>query len=125
MTDSPSTWTPDELDSVGNASELRVAGTKSDGSYRKGVIIWSVRVDDAIYIRSVYGPDASWFRGTQLNGTGRIEAGGVSKEVRYVAVDDLNNIIDAAYHRKYGGGSAVKAITTPLAATTTLRVDPK
>jgi hypothetical protein len=125
MTDSMSPWTADELDRVGNASELRVAGRRKDGSLRNGVIIWSVRVDDEIYIRSVYGPEASWFRGTQVSGDGRIEAGGVTKDVNYVSVDDLNDIIDSAYHRKYGGGSAVKAITTPLAATTTLRVDPK
>jgi hypothetical protein len=125
MTNSPSTWTADELDRVGNASELRVAGRRKDGSLRNGVIIWSVRVDDEIYIRSVYGPEASWFRGTQVSGDGYIEAGGVTKDVTYVSVDDLNDIIDAAYHRKYGGGSAVKAITTSLAATTTLRVDPK
>jgi hypothetical protein len=125
MTNSMSPWTADELDRVGNASELRVAGRRKDGSLRNGVIIWSVRVDDEIYIRSVYGPEASWFRGTQVSGDGRIEAGGVTKDVTYVSVDDLNDIIDSAYHRKYGGGSAVKAITTPLAATTTLRVDPK
>jgi hypothetical protein len=125
MTQSMSPWTADELDRVGNASELRVAGRRKDGSLRNGVIIWSVRVDDEIYIRSVYGPEASWFRGTQVSGDGRIEAGGVTKDVTYVSVDDLNDIIDSAYHRKYGGGSAVKAITTPLAATTTLRVDPK
>jgi len=125
MTDSMSPWTADELDRVGNASELRVAGRRKDGSLRNGVIIWSVRVDDEIYIRSVYGPEASWFRGTQVSGDGRIEAGGVTKDVNYVSVDDLNDIIDSAYHRKYGGGSAVKAITTPLAATTTLRVDPR
>jgi hypothetical protein len=125
MTNSMSPWTADELDRVGNASELRVAGRRKDGSLRNGVIIWSVRVDDEIYIRSVYGPEASWFRGTQVSGDGRIEAGGITKDVTYVSVDDLNDIIDSAYHRKYGGGSAVKAITTPLAATTTLRVDPK
>jgi len=125
MTNSMSPWTADELDRVGNASELRVAGRRKDGSLRNGVIIWSVRVDDEIYIRSVYGPEASWFRGTQVSGDGRIEAGGVTKDVNYVSVDDLNDIIDSAYHRKYGGGSAVKAITTPLAATTTLRVDPR
>jgi hypothetical protein len=81
MTQSMSPWTADELDRVGNASELRVAGRRKDGSLRNGVIIWSVRVDDEIYIRSVYGPEASWFRGTQVSGDGRIEAGGITKDV--------------------------------------------
>jgi hypothetical protein len=117
-------WTDDELDRVGNAGELRVAGRKRDGSLRRLVIIWSVRVGDAIYIRSVNGPDAAWFSGTQIRNAGRIVAGGVTKDVAFSRVDDMNEEIDAAYRGKYGVGSAVRAITSDIAASTTLRVDP-
>lgn len=116
-------WTDDELDRIARAGELSVSGTKPDGSLRRGVIIWAVRVDDAIYLRSVRGPEASWFRGTQLAGIGRIEAGGVTKDVTFVRVDDLNDEIDAAYRAKYGSGSAVEAIVNDIAASTTLRAD--
>ncbi|CAN5376950.1 DUF2255 family protein [soil metagenome] len=116
-------WTDDELDRIGRADELIVSGTKPDGSLRRGVIIWAVRVDDSVYLRSVRGPDASWFRGTQLAGIGSIEAGGVTKDVTFVRVDDLNDEIDTAYRAKYGSGSAVRSITSDLAASTTLRVD--
>ena len=117
-------WTEDELDRIGRAGELRVAGRKRDGSLRSLVIIWSVRVGDAIYIRSVNGPDASWFRGTQIRGEGRIVAGGVTKDVKFSRIDDNNAEIDSAYRAKYGRGSAVSAITSDTAASTTLRVDP-
>ena len=117
-------WTKDELDRVGRAGELRVAGRKRDGSLRNLVIIWSVRVADSIYIRSVNGPDAAWFRGTQLRGEGRIVAGGVTKDVTFSRIDDKNAEIDAAYRAKYGRGSAVSAITSDTATSTTLRVDP-
>ena len=57
------TWTQDELERIGRASELRIAGRRKDGTLRRLVIIWAVRVGDAIYARSVHGPDGGWFRG--------------------------------------------------------------
>ncbi|MBT2499409.1 DUF2255 family protein [Agromyces sp. ISL-38] len=119
-------WTEDELDRIGRAGELRIAGMKRDGSLRKRVIIWSVRIGDAIYIRSVNGPDAAWFRGTQIRGEGRIEAGGVTKDVTFHRTDELDAEIDEAYRAKYGTGSGgVRAITSDAATSTTLRVDPR
>lgn len=118
-------WTTDELDRVGAADELRVAGRREDGTLRSLVIIWAVRVDDAIYIRSVNGPKAGWFAGTLLRHEGQVQAGGVTKEVSFVRVTDLDDRIDEAYRAKYGSGSAVRAITNDTATSTTLRVDPR
>ncbi|MFN2107909.1 MAG: DUF2255 family protein [Candidatus Promineifilaceae bacterium] len=38
---------------MGNAEELRIASLRSDGTLRKPVIIWVVRVGDDLYVRSV------------------------------------------------------------------------
>jgi hypothetical protein len=119
-----STWTADELSRIGSAGELRIAGRQADDSLRKLVIIWQVRVGDDIYVRSVNGPDAAWFRGTQLRGEGRIESGGVSKDVVFTRDDSKDPEIDAAYRAKYGTGSSVEAIVSAVATSTTLRVDP-
>ncbi|NQX26597.1 DUF2255 family protein [Microbacteriaceae bacterium VKM Ac-2854] len=117
-------WTEDELSTIGRAGELRIAGRRTDGTLRRLVIIWQVRVDDRIYVRSVNGPDAAWFRGTQLRGEGRIESGGIGKDVVFTRDDSADAEIDAAYRAKYGSGSAVRAITSATATSTTLRVDP-
>lgn len=117
-------WTDEELSRIGTAGELRVAGRRADGTLRKLVIIWQVRVGDQLYIRSVRGPDAAWFRGTQLRGEGRIESGGVVKDVAFLRDDAHDAEIDAAYRAKYGTGSAVTSITSALATSTTLRIDP-
>ncbi|TFV99836.1 DUF2255 family protein [Leifsonia flava] len=117
-------WTESELDRIGRAGELRIAGRRTDGTLRKLVIIWQVRVGDAIYVRSVNGPEAAWFRGTQVLGTGRIESGGVSRDVVFTRDDTRDAEIDAAYRAKYGHGSPVRAITSAQAVSTTLRVDP-
>ena len=119
-----SEWTTEELDAIGRAGELRIAGRRTDETLRKLVIIWAARVDDSIYVRSVNGPEAAWFRGTQILSEGRVESGGVSKDVTFTRDDSKDDQINAAYRRKYGSGSAVQHITSDLATTTTLRVDP-
>jgi hypothetical protein len=117
-------WTNDELDRVGKAEELRIAGRQADGAIRKLVIIWQVRLDDAIFVRSVNGPEAAWFRGTQVRGEGRIESGGVARDVVFIRDGSRDAEVDAAYRAKYGSGSPVRAITSALATGTTLRIEP-
>jgi hypothetical protein len=119
-----STWTDDELERLDRASELRIAGRKPNGTLRKLIVIWAVRVEDSIYVRSVNGPDAAWFRGAQVRGEGHIESGGVSKDVTFTRVSDKDDPIDTAYRAKYGSGSPVRAITSATATSTTLRLDP-
>jgi hypothetical protein len=60
------TWTSDELNKIGKAEELQIASLRRDGTLRKHVIIWVVRVGDDLYVRSVYGRTSAWFRGTQV-----------------------------------------------------------
>lgn len=120
-----STWTDEELDRIGDASELRIAGRREDDTLRKLVIIWQVRVGDDIYVRSVNGQDAAWFRGTQVRGEGHIESGGISKDVVFTRDDSKDAEVDAAYRAKYGTGSPVRSITSPTATSTTIRVEPR
>jgi hypothetical protein len=79
------TWTDDELNKVGTAEELQLTSRRRDGSLRRKVIIWVVRVGDDLYIRCVNGREGAWFRGVQMRFEGRIWAGGVEKDVEYVA----------------------------------------
>jgi hypothetical protein len=60
-----STWTSDELDTIGRAQELEIASVRRDGTQRKPVTIWVVRHGDDLYVRSVNGRTSSWFRGAQ------------------------------------------------------------
>ena len=77
-------WTSDQLDKVGRAEELQIASTRRDGTLRKPVTVWVVRHGDDLYVRSVRGPSAYWFRGTQETHEGRIRAGGVQQDVTFV-----------------------------------------
>lgn len=96
-------WTSDELKKIGGAEELRIASLRRDGTLRRPVIIWVVRVGDDLYVRCVNGRAGAWFRGVQTRHEGRIRAGGVDKDVTFVDVSDpgLNDQIDSAYLAKY------------------------
>jgi hypothetical protein len=92
------TWTRGELDKVGAAEELALAPLRRDGTLRKPVTIWVVRVGAELCVRSVNGRTSSWFRGSQIRHEGRISAGGVEKEVSFIDADpSLNDEIEAAY----------------------------
>jgi hypothetical protein len=96
-------WTNDELTKIGSAEELEIASLQSDGRLRKPVTIWVVRVGDDLYVRSVNGPTAAWFRGTQVRHEGRIQAGGVEKDVTFVEESnpDIIDKVGSAYLTKY------------------------
>lgn len=120
-------WKPDELAAIAAASELQLTSRRHDGTLRRPVTIWVVRIGDALYVRSVRGSAGSWYRGSRERNEGRIEAGGVEREVDFLAADDdLDDAIDAAYREKYGyPSSAVDHITSPAARETTIRLAPR
>jgi hypothetical protein len=95
-------WTSDELDTIGQAEELTLAPARRDGTLRNPVTMWVVRAGDDLYVRSVNGRGAAWFRGVLNRHEARIRAGGVEKEVALVETDQANDAIDDAYRAKYG-----------------------
>ncbi len=95
------TWTPDELAKIGSAEEVQIASLRRDGTLRKSVTVWVARNDDSLYLRSVNGRNSAWFRGVQERHEGRIRAGGVEKDVTFVAaVHDIDDEVDSAYRSK-------------------------
>src|SRR5438132_13967906 len=122
-------WTRNDLERIGAAEELLLASFKKDGTLRKPVTIWVVRVGDDLYVRAYRGRETAWFRHIQRRHEGRISAGGVTKDVTFVDVSDdeaLNNKIDAAYQSKYQRYSAtyVDPMIAPQACATTLKLIP-
>ena len=121
------TWTNDELNKIGAAEELKIASLRKDGTLRKPVIIWMVRVDDDIYVRSVNGRDSGWFRGTKTRQQGQIQVGGLVKDVTFVEETDpeINDQIDAAYITKYRRyASIAESIVTPAVRAATIKLIP-
>jgi hypothetical protein len=119
-----STWKADDLDSIGTAEELQLASEREDGTFRQPITMWVVRVAEELYVRSVNGPSAAWYRGALEHRRAEISAGGVHAIVELVdAPDGLNNSIDEEYRRKYDHYSenTLGRITSENARSTTLR----
>ena len=122
-------WTRNDLERIGAADELLLASFKKDGTHRKPVTIWVVRVGDDLYVRAYRGRETAWFRHIQQRHEGRIGAGSVTKDVTFVDASSdeaLNNKIDAAYQSKYQRYSAtyVDPMIAPEARATTLKLVP-
>ncbi len=123
-----SSWTNDELNKIGAAEELLIASQRNDGTLRKQVIIWVVRVGDELYVRAVYGRTSAWFRGAQVRHQGAIQAGGVEKDVTFVEEPDpeINQLVDAAYRAKYRryAASIIESIVSAIARAATIKLVP-
>ena len=81
-------WTSSELATIDRATEIQVATRRADGSPRTARIVWVVRHGDALYVRSVNGVDAAWYRGVQSRHTGVVTIGRVGHEVAFVEAGD-------------------------------------
>ena len=71
-----SKWKAHDLDSIGRAEELQLASEREDGTFRRPVTMWVVRVADELYVRSVNGDAAVWYRGALERRRSEISAGG-------------------------------------------------
>jgi hypothetical protein len=122
-------WTSEELDKIGKAEELQIASRRRDGTLRNPVTIWVVRVGDNLYVRSMNGRTAPWFRGTQTRHEGHIRAGGVDKDVAFVEESDseVNDQIDDAYRTKYRhyAESIINHMVRPEVRAATIKLIPR
>ncbi len=121
-------WTDDELARIGTAEELQIASLRKDSTLRNPVTIWVVRLGGELYVRSVNGRNAAWFRGTQIRREGRIQAGGVEKDVTFADADpNINDELDAAYRTKYHryAASIIGHIIGPEARSATIKLTPR
>jgi hypothetical protein len=56
-------WPKDELRRIAEADDLHIAPFREDGvTYGTPTWIWSVAVDDALYVRAYNGQNSRWYR---------------------------------------------------------------
>jgi hypothetical protein len=119
------TWTPEELDRIGQAEELHLATRRRDGGLSRYVTMWVVRAGEDLYVRSAYGPGNPWYRRATAAGEGRVRADGVERDVTFESGDPaVQAAVDAAYHAKYDryGPQIVGSVTGPQAHAVTVRL---
>lgn len=124
------TWTKNEIASIADAEELELSSRRKDGSLRDTTTMWVVRDGEGLYVRSIHGRDGIWYKGTQIRHQGRIDAGGVSKDVSFGDASSdpgLNKRIDAAYKQKYRrfGDDIVGSVVSRDARASTIKLEPR
>ncbi|WP_042662423.1 DUF2255 family protein [Haloferax sp. ATB1] len=122
-----SAWTDDELNAIADSDDFHIAPVREDGeTYGTPTWIWSVRVDDELYVRAYNGQDSSWYQAAVRENAGRIEAAGMTKEVVFEQVDGpILDRIDEAYREKYEESQYLKPMVSERARAATVRVIPR
>ncbi|WP_460353403.1 DUF2255 family protein [Mycobacterium sp. ZZG] len=118
-------WNEHELDALDRASEIDLATYRTDGTLRRAVPVWVVRVGHAVYLRSYRGTAGSWYRHALANPHGHITTGHIDRDVHFTdaaAIDRSD--VDTAYRNKYGNNSYVDTLLSDDIATTTLHLTP-
>ncbi len=94
-----STWSKEELAKVAEADDLHISPFREDGiTYGTPTWIWSVVVEDALYVRGYNGQKSRWYQAALRQKAGRIKIAGITKEVEFEPVDGpINERIDEAY----------------------------
>ena len=119
------TFAETDLSAIAQAEEVRIETRAADGTTHR-TIIWIVEHDGQLYIRSVNGPEARWYREATADTAVTLLVGGRTYAAQLVPATDPASIeaCSAGLKQKYKGdyslGSMLQAKTLP----TTLRVVP-
>jgi hypothetical protein len=88
--------------------------------------IWSVVVDDALYVRGYNGQKSRWYQAAVKQKAGRITAAGMTNEVSFEPIEGpINDRIDDAYREKYRSSAYLKPMISPRARSATVKIMPR
>src|SRR5271155_1616234 len=97
-----SSWSHEDLDSIGNAEEIRITPERLNDPQARTTTIWVVRLGDDLYVRAGAGPAGSWYRQAINAGRGDIVTDAIRRQVTFETNPDVDaNVIDDLYRTKY------------------------
>jgi hypothetical protein len=116
------------LEMLGRVREVRIETTSIDGATNHRTIIWIVTAGDEVFIRSVNGATARWYREVRQRPDAILHAEGAPIPVSVVLAADPDSIqqVSDAFKAKYGPRSpgSTASMLQPHTLETTLRVEP-
>jgi len=122
-------WTPEQLDEFTSADDLHVSPFYSDGkTYGTPTWIWSVVVDDAIYVRAYNGQNSRWYQSAMEQGAGKIKLAGEEFETKFIDAAGSNELdlkINAAYQKKYQGSPYLPPMLQAGPVSATVKILPR
>jgi len=121
------TWSKDELRKIAEADDLHISPFREDRvTYGTPTWIWSVAVDDVLYVRGYNGLKSRWYQAAVQQKAGRIIAAGMTEEVSFEPVNEpINDRIDDAYRTKYQNSPYLSPMISARARSATVKVTPR
>ena len=119
-------WPKDELRKIADTDDLHIAPFREDGmTYGTPTWIWSVVVDDSLYVRAYHGTASRWYKAAMQQKRGRITAAGITKDVTFEALDGtINDRIDDAYRAKYKTSPYLQPMIGERSRSATVKIEP-
>lgn len=120
-------WSAGELDRIAATDDLHIAPFRSDGAtYGTPTWIWSVVVDEALYVRAYNGTRSRWYQAALAQHAGRITAAGLTKEVLFEPVSgSINDRLDEAYRAKYRKSPYLAPMIGERARSASVKITPR
>jgi hypothetical protein len=118
------TWSKDTLRRIAETDDLHIAPLREDGvTFGTPTWIWSVAIDDVLYVRGYNGQRSRWYQAAVRQKAGRIIAAGLTDEVTFEAIDgSINDRIDDAYRAKYRRSPYLSPMVGARARSATVKV---
>lgn len=120
-------WSTHELRKIAESDDLHISPFRENGStYGTPTWIWSVVVDDSVYVRAYNGQSSRWYQGAMRQKAGKITAAGLTKEVSFEPlIGPVNDRIDEARRAKYRSSPYLKPMIGTSARSATVKVMPR
>lgn len=120
-------WSRDELRKIAEADDLHISPFREDGkTCGTPTWIWSVAVDNALFVRGYNGQNSRWYQAAVQQKAGRIIAAKMTKDVIFEPVDGpINDRVDDAYRAKYRGNPYLKPMISHRARAATVKIMPQ
>lgn len=120
-------WLKDELRKIAEADDLHISPFRKDGvTYGTPTWIWSVVVDDGLYVRAYNGQNSRWYQAALQQKAGRITVAGLTKKVTFEPVEGpISDVIDDAYRNKYKNSPYLSPMISTRTRSATIKVIPR
>ena len=121
-------WSNEELRKIAESDDLHISPFREDGvTYGTPTWIWSVAVEDDLYVRGYNGVKSRWYQAAVQQKAGRINAAGITRDVVFEPIEGeaINDRIDEAYRAKYTTSPYLKPMIGERARAATIRITPR
>jgi hypothetical protein len=120
-------WDPQLIAAIAATDDLHIAPYRADGvTTGTPTWIWSVVVDNRLFVRAYNGPASRWYQSAIAQQAGQITAAGHTLDVAFAPADPaLQDRIDAAYRSKYAGDFYLGSMISTRAQAAAVEIAPR